>query len=108
TLRSYLQSHPLIVFYRSTEYTEENDIPVALESHTGNYLIFDGTETVVMATSVPNAPYLLIEGVADDNNASHRLVSSVAPFVYAYAGAGAFADYGRIIFGRAWCQSNGF
>ena len=32
--KSYLSAHPLTVFYRSTEYTEENDIPVALESHT--------------------------------------------------------------------------
>ena len=33
-LRDNLAAHPLTIFYRSTEYTEENDIPVALESHT--------------------------------------------------------------------------
>ena len=108
TANSWLQDNPQTVFYRSTSYSQENDIPVALESHTGNYLIFDGTEKVVTETSGANAPYLQIEGVADDHNSSHRLVSSVAPFIYAYAGAGAFADYGEIIFGKAWCQSNGF
>ena len=99
---------PLILFYRSTEYTEKADIPVAIEKHTGNYLIFDGTETVTATTSGSNTPYLQIAGVADNHNASHRLVSSVAPFSYSYGGAGAFSDYGNIVFGKAWCQSNGF
>ena len=40
--KSYLQSHPLIVFYRSTEYTEENDIPVALEKHNTYKQILNG------------------------------------------------------------------
>lgn len=31
--KEWLSTNPLIVFYRSTEYTEENDIPVALEKH---------------------------------------------------------------------------
>lgn len=107
-MNAYLQSHPLIVFYRSTEYAKENDIPVAIEKHTRNYLIFDGTEIVTAITSGSNTPYLQIAGVADDYNSSHQLVSSVAPFVYAYNGAGAFADYDNIVFGKAWCQSNGF
>ena len=106
--KEWLSTNPLTIFYRSVNYTPEADIPVAIEKHTGNYLVFDGTETVTVATSGPNAPYLQIESVADGHNASHRLVSSVAPFVYEYSGAGAFADYGKIIFGRAWCQSNGF
>ena len=41
--KSYLQSHPLTVFYRSVDYTEENDIPVALESHVMGYRVWDGT-----------------------------------------------------------------
>lgn len=108
TLRSYLQSHPLTVFYKSVNYTGKNDIPVALEKHTRNYLIFDGTEVVIATTSGNNAPYLQIADVADNPNSSHRLVSSVAPFVYAYNGAGAFAASGNIAFGKVWCQSNGF
>ena len=104
-LKSYLQSHPLTVFYRSTEYTEENDIPVAIEKHTGNYLIFDGTEPTVEGIS---EPFLAIQDVASNHNSSHRIVSNVAPFVYEYGGVGAFVDYYDVVFGRAWCQSNGF
>lgn len=106
--KEWLSANPLTVFYRSVDYTEENDIPVALEKHTRNYLIFDGTEVVTATTSGNNTPYLQIAGVAANYNSSHRLVSSVAPFAYAYDGAGAFADDGNIVFGKAWCQSNGF
>lgn len=44
TLRSYLQSHPLTVFYKSVNYTEENDIAVALEKRANGYVRYDGTE----------------------------------------------------------------
>ena len=44
TLRSYLQSHPLIVFYKSVDYTPEADIAVALEKRVNGYAVFDGTE----------------------------------------------------------------
>lgn len=107
-LRDNLAAHPLTILYRSTEYAKEDDIPVAIEKHTGNYLIFDGTETVTATTSGNNTPYLQIAGVADNHKSSHRLVSNVAPFAYSYGGAGAFTDYGNIVFGKAWCQSNGF
>ena len=42
--KSYLSAHPLTVFYKSVNYTPENDIPVALESHVMGYVVFDGTE----------------------------------------------------------------
>lgn len=42
--KAYFQSHPLTIFYRSVDYTEENDIPVALESHVKKLKLFDGTE----------------------------------------------------------------
>ena len=41
-LQSYLSSHPLIVFYKSVNYTPEADIAVALESHARGYAVFDG------------------------------------------------------------------
>ena len=44
--KAYFQSHPLTVFYRSTEYTEENDIPVVLEKHTKGLKIVTGTEAI--------------------------------------------------------------
>lgn len=107
-IKDFFSASPTIIWYRSTEYTEEKDIPVALEKYTGNYLIFDGTETVTAITSGSITPYLHITDVADNHNSSHRLVSNVAPFAYSYGGAGAFADYDNIVFGKAWCQSNGF
>ena len=41
-LRDNLAAHPLTIFYRSTEYTPDKDIPVALESHAMGYAVFDG------------------------------------------------------------------
>lgn len=43
-LRSYLQSHPLTVFYKSVNYTPENDIAVALEKRVNGYIRYDGTD----------------------------------------------------------------
>ena len=108
TANSWLQDNPQTVFYRSTSYSQENDIRVALESHTGNYLIFDGTETVAASMGSDSIPYLEIRDVVDDRNSPHRLVSSVALYAYDYNGAGAFVNYNHIVFGKAWCQSNGF
>lgn len=51
TLRSYLQSHPLTVFYRSTKYTEEHDIAVALEKRMNGYEVLDGTEKWIWSSS---------------------------------------------------------
>ena len=42
--KAYFQAHPLIVFYKSVNYTPEADIAVALESHQQAALVLDGTE----------------------------------------------------------------
>lgn len=42
-LKSHLQEHPLTVWYRSTAYTEANDIPVQLETHQRRSIIVPGT-----------------------------------------------------------------
>ena len=42
--KSYLSQHPLIVFYKSVNYTPEADIAVALEKRVNGYAVFDGTE----------------------------------------------------------------
>lgn len=44
TLRSYLSSHPLTVFYKSVNYIPENDIAVALEKRVNGYAAVDGEE----------------------------------------------------------------
>ena len=43
-LNEYFASHPLTVWYRSTNYTEKNDTPVSLETHQQAVLVLDGTE----------------------------------------------------------------
>lgn len=42
--KSYLSAHPLTVFYKSVNYTPENDIAVALEKRVNGYAVFDGEE----------------------------------------------------------------
>ena len=53
-LRSYLSENPLTVWYRSTEYTEENDIPVCLERHLQSLRVFTGDESFSLSGSVSN------------------------------------------------------
>ena len=43
-LNEYFASHPLTVWYRSTNYTEADDIAVSLETHVRYRRILDGTE----------------------------------------------------------------
>ena len=66
-LRDNLAAHPLTIFYRSTEYTEKADIPVALESHTMGYKVFDGTEKFAREADSVNRVYL---GIARWNAAA--------------------------------------
>lgn len=42
--KEWLSANPLTIFYRSVDYTEENDIAVALEKHQQAVLVLDGTE----------------------------------------------------------------
>ena len=44
--KTYLQSHPLIIFYKSVNYTPEADIAVALEKRVNGYAVFDGEEPI--------------------------------------------------------------
>lgn len=60
--QSYLPSHPLTVWYRSTNYTEADDIAVSLEMHQQAVLVLDGTENGYVFTSagVQTDPVLLV------------------------------------------------
>ena len=44
--KTYFQSHPLTIFYRSVNYTPEADIAVALEKRVNGYAVFDGEEGI--------------------------------------------------------------
>lgn len=54
--KSYLSAHPLTVFYKSVDYTEENDIPVALETHQKALRVLNGTE--IWESNVAGAYYM--------------------------------------------------
>ena len=79
--KSYLSAHPLTVFYKSINYTEDEDIPVALESRKSFYKIFDGTEEFTLAYSgeeaneydlvLSGAGTILITSSDDNASCSH-------------------------------------
>lgn len=54
-LKANLKAHPVIVYYKSVDYTEEKDVPVVLESCKSFYKIFDGTEEFTLAYSGEDA-----------------------------------------------------
>ena len=79
--KAYFQQNPLTIWYRSTEYTEENDIAVALESCKSFYKTFDGTEEFTLAYSgeeaneydlvLSGAGTILITSSDDNASCSH-------------------------------------
>lgn len=44
--KEWLSTNPLTIFYRSVNYTPENDIAVALEKRENGYIRYDGTEDI--------------------------------------------------------------
>ena len=81
------------VWYRSTEYTEENDIPVCLETHVQGAFELDGTESGMLSSS--NGAILV--------NAGHKMpgkakggansgLCSIAKMQYLTAGSGFYFD----------------
>ena len=79
--KAYLAAHPLIVFYKSVNYTPEDDIAVALESCKSFYKTFDGTEEFTLAYSgeeaneydlvLSGAGTILITSSDDNASCSH-------------------------------------
>lgn len=55
--KTYLSSHPLIVFYKSVNYTEESDIAVALEKRVNGYAVFDRQEAMGDASIVGSSGF---------------------------------------------------
>ena len=77
--KAYFQSHPLIVFYKSVDYTEDKDISVALESHEMGYAVLDGTENFAREADSINRVYLGIHSwnaAAPQGNPAEGLLSS--------------------------------
>ena len=80
-LKADLKAHPLIIFYKSVNYTPEADIAVALESCKSFYKTFDGTEKFTLAYSgeeaneydlvLSGAGTILITSSDDNASCSH-------------------------------------
>ena len=66
-VKTYLKDHPLTVWYRSTAYTEENDIPVALETHQKSVLVLDGNESFMSAGTVGSLGFYCFLDLANAN-----------------------------------------
>lgn len=77
-LRARLQKTPLIVYYRSTAYTEANDMPVQLETHAQSMVVLDGTEQFSFDGSVSSL-FKLTNG-APNNKSYTSLCSQYAGF----------------------------
>lgn len=68
----YSAGTPVKIRYRSTAYTEANDIPVELEEHTKYYHVFEGTENIV--------------GYTDLGTVARVFVKDMSPIPAKYAG----------------------
>lgn len=71
--------NPLIIFCKSVDYTEDKDIPVALESHEMGYAVLDGTENFAREADSANRVYLGIHSwnaAAPQGNQAEGFLSS--------------------------------
>ena len=70
----YAAGNPVVVWYRSTAYTEANDIPVELEAHQQRMLVLDGTNYIGAAGAVDKTGFycflsnMTLDSVASYNN----------------------------------------
>lgn len=83
---------PLTIFYRSVNYTEENDIPVALESHQFKNVLFTGTEDWTLSGGDGLARLVISNAKADSTAAtkdecSHYNFGAVGSITQPYAAA---------------------
>lgn len=73
--KAYFQSHPLIVFYKSVNYTPEDDIAVALEKRANGYAVWDGEEDGWTADGTDNYSRLIVPDAKADGTDSEDISS---------------------------------
>lgn len=101
---------PIVVWYRSTNYTDAADIPVSLETHRQAVLVLDGTEDVILASGGHMQVKFPASAQAPAGGADSSNVCSHAKFAYSASGNGFYvlkAD-ASVIFGSAYVQSAGW
>ena len=90
TANSWLQDNPQTVFYRSTSYSQENDIQVALETHQFKNVSFTGTEDWTLYGGEGFARLVIPDAKADSTAAtkdecSHYNFGAVGSIAQPYA-----------------------
>lgn len=109
-LKQYLAANPLTVWYRSTSYTEADDIPVSLETHQKAALVLDGTENAILASGGHMQVKFPASAQAPVGGADSSNVCSHAKFVYSASGNGFYVlkPDASVIFGSAYVQAAGW
>ena len=82
TVRNALGKNPLIVFYKSVNYTPEDDIAVALEKRVNGYAAFDGEESI--ATDSSGSMVLFSVPLPNPSSRANRDPDSVISSHYPY------------------------
>ena len=105
-LKTMLQKTPLVIYYRSAKYTEDNDKPVSLETHQQAVLEMDGTEPGSINPSGGYISVLLTAGKMPNlaKGGAYSGISSIAKAQYSTAGSGFYwiANSRNLIFGKSY------
>lgn len=78
-IQTYLQSHPVILYYRSTAYTPQNDIQVQLEMHQQKLIVIDGTQDLKFSSNYSNLVTLSLPDAKTGQYTSDDLMCDIYP-----------------------------
>ena len=106
-IKFYLSAYPLIVFYRSAEYTEEADIPVALEHHKHYMQIVQNVREEATNEGKDRFRYSLAVPSAVNADASNRTALSSHYSLVAQGGTFRKITGFSIVENRIWIYNNG-
>lgn len=78
-IQTYFQSHPVILYYRSTAYTPQNDIQVQLEMHQQKLIVIDGTQNLQFSSNYNNFVTLSLPDAKTGQYTSDDLICDIYP-----------------------------
>lgn len=106
--KEYLSANPLTVWYRSTNYTEADDIPVSLETHQQWYFELDGTENIQYASDVGTF-FINGTGTPTAKGGTDSGICSIAKRVYGKDGDGFYFNPSSsyLVFGKIYAEGFG-
>ena len=108
--KQYLAEHPITIWYRSTNYTEADDITVSLETHVRAVLVLDGTTTVTKDPSGYISVAFPSNVPAPKGTSKSTNLCSIAKFEYSATANGFYVltPANLVIFGSAYVQAAGW